>query len=111
MAHGGKREGAGRPKGIVSEAKRQISEMAKEYGETALQVLVDIAVNDQEPSSSRVSAAMALLDRGYGKPSQSVDVSNTDGTLATIDATKLTTEQKKALLAAMITDEPDTDAG
>ena len=81
MGRGGKREGAGRPKGVVSEAKKQLSEMAKVHGKTALNVLVEVATNDAEPATSRVSAAVALLDRGYGRPQQSMDLSNEDGSL------------------------------
>ena len=72
MGYGGKREGAGRPKGKVSAAKRDIAEKAKKHGEAALAVLVAIAQNEEEPAASRVSAANALLDRGYGKPIQAV---------------------------------------
>lgn len=69
MAHGGKREGAGRKPGAVSAAKRQLAEMAKDHAEMALKVLADIA-SSGEGESARVSAATAILDRAYGKPSQ-----------------------------------------
>lgn len=83
MAHGGKREGAGRPAGVVAEAKRAISDMAKEHGEAALLVLVNVANNEAEPASARVSAANSLLDRGYGRPAQTVDNTSSDGSMAT----------------------------
>ena len=70
--HGGARPGAGRKKGEVSQAKRELSEMAKDYAEQALQVLVSIANSASASDSARVSAATAILDRGYGKPGQSV---------------------------------------
>lgn len=75
---GGKRPGAGRKKGQVSAAKRALSEMAQEHGEMALQVLVDVARNG-DSASARVSAATALLDRGWGKPHQSVEHTGKDG--------------------------------
>jgi len=37
-------------------------------------VLVDIARNTKAPAAARVSAAQAILDRGYGKPTQAHDV-------------------------------------
>lgn len=74
MAHGGARKGAGRKPGKVSQAKRTIAEMAKEHGELALQVLVNVAQDFEAPHAARVSAANALLDRGYGKPMQAVQV-------------------------------------
>ena len=33
----------------------------------------DIMNNPKAPAAARISAACALLDRGYGKPSQAVD--------------------------------------
>ena len=57
----------GRPKG-----HGEIRELARAHTMTALQALVEIAergVNE----SARVAAASALLDRGWGKASASVD--------------------------------------
>ena len=68
--HGGKRPNAGRPKGKVSEAKRAIAEVAQDYADDMLTVLVEIAKNPEEPASARVSAANAVIERGYGKPVQ-----------------------------------------
>lgn len=81
MARGGARKGAGRPKGKVSQAKRTIAEMAKEHGEKALSVLVEVATDLETPPQARVAAANALLDRGYGKPMQTVDNTSSDGTM------------------------------
>ena len=81
MAHGGARRGAGRPKGRVTQAKRDLMDMAKDHGETALAVLVEIATNAAASEGARVSAANALLDRGYGKPTQTVDNKSTDGSM------------------------------
>lgn len=79
MARGGAREGAGRKPGLVSEAKRTITEAAKEHAEKALEVLVGIASDGKAPAAARVSAATAILDRGYGKPSQAVELTGKDG--------------------------------
>lgn len=82
---GGKREGAGRPKGardkLTREAGATLSEMARAHTDDALKTLAQIAVSG-ESEAARVSAANALLDRGYGKPSQSVDLSNSDNSLS-----------------------------
>ena len=71
MAHGGYREGAGRPSGSTKksspEQSLRLSELAKAYTEEALQTLVDVARNGRT-DAARVSAADALLDRAYGKP-------------------------------------------
>jgi hypothetical protein len=76
--HGGARPGAGRRKGKLSEAKRHLSEIAKDHAAEALQVLVDIATSG-ESEAARVSAANAILDRGYGKPHQAVQMTGAEG--------------------------------
>ncbi len=81
---GGKRPGAGRPKGSRSAATKQeqatISELAKAYGEKAIKSLAQIAMSG-ESEAARVSAANALLDRGYGKPVQGMDLTSSDGSM------------------------------
>ena len=49
-------------------------------------------------------------DRAFGLPSQPLEHSNPDGSL-TLDPKKLTLEQRKAVLAAQVSHEPDADAG
>lgn len=73
MAKGGKREGAGRPKGAVAKATADIREAAQQYSEQALQVLVKVATAG-ESEAARVAAANAILDRAHGKPKQSVEM-------------------------------------
>ena len=77
--HGGKRPGAGRKPGHVSKAKLDIAERAKTHGDAALQALVDVMQDAKAPHSARVSAANAILDRGYGKPHQAVSHGGEDG--------------------------------
>lgn len=71
MDHGGKRAGAGRPFGAKNKASNTehsgITELAKSFGKRAITVLLDVAENS-ESDSARVSAAVALLNRGYGRP-------------------------------------------
>ena len=71
---GGRRPGAGRKPGAVSKAKRELAEMAKDHAAEALATLVSIAKTG-DSDSARVSAANAILDRGYGKPFQAVKLS------------------------------------
>jgi hypothetical protein len=75
---GGKRPGAGRKPGAVSKAKRELAEMAKDKAERALEVLAEI-MERGESDAARVSAATAILDRGYGKPFQAVHHAGHDG--------------------------------
>lgn len=80
MARGGKRPGAGRKPGTVTSAKRALADLAKDHAEAAMKTLVEIAKDKQAPHAARVSAATAILDRGYGKPAQAMTVGNPDGT-------------------------------
>ena len=73
---GGKREGAGRPSGAkniaTAELKRSLSELAREYTDDALSALFEIARYGRS-ERARVAAAIAILDRGYGKPYASIE--------------------------------------
>jgi hypothetical protein len=73
MGAGGKRPGAGRPKGSRDRATAAqgaaLSELARQHTEPALKALVTIATTGQS-EAARVSAATAILDRGYGRPPQ-----------------------------------------
>ena len=66
---GGKRQGAGRKPGAVSEERRKLAELAGMHTPDALKTLVHIAMKG-ESEAARVSAAVAILDRGHGKPAQ-----------------------------------------
>ena len=85
MARGGNREGAGRKKGskdkrprsspvIIAPAqeKRELREAARQFTDDALKTLAVIC-NEGQSEAARVSAACALLDRGYGKPTQQLE--------------------------------------
>jgi hypothetical protein len=75
MPAGGKRLGAGRPKGSRALAllaptgeRMGFYEAARQYDQKALSVFMD----DKQPASLRLAAANDLLDRAYGKPPQAV---------------------------------------
>lgn len=73
MARGGKREGAGRPKGALNKATKDIREAAQEFSALALQTLVQVAT-EGESEAARVAASNSILDRAHGKPSQAIEV-------------------------------------
>lgn len=79
--HGGKREGAGRKAGVPNKMTRDIKELAQEYGERAITRLVTIMESDEAPPASQVAAARELLNRGFGQPQQTTDLTNSDGSL------------------------------
>ena len=57
----------GRPK-VIAEVK----ELARAHTGEAIDTLVSIMANAKAAPAARVSAANALLDRGYGKPPQHI---------------------------------------
>ncbi len=81
---GGARKGAGRKPGSPTTKTREsaikLSELARSHTMDALKTLIDVCMNSPS-DTARITAANALLDRGYGKPQQSMDHSSSDGTL------------------------------
>jgi hypothetical protein len=61
----------------------EIKSLARSHTKTALNVLASIMNEPSAPHSARVSAATALLDRGWGKPSQTIS-GDPDNPLVTI---------------------------
>lgn len=67
----------------------------------AMETLIAIALDDQAPAAARISAASAILDRGYGKPA--ITVGDEDGNaVAWVDL--LSRAHRR--VAEMQTDEP-----
>src|SRR5262245_1456267 len=58
----------GRPKEIA-----EVRELARQHMPAAIEALVSIMNNTKASDAARVSAANALLDRGYGKAPQHID--------------------------------------
>jgi hypothetical protein len=52
--------------------------LAREHGPDAIKKLSEIMRDGNAPHAARVSAANSLLDRGYGRPSQSVEMCATN---------------------------------
>src|SRR6185312_13412926 len=53
----------GRPKGL-----HDLQELAREHTEAAIDTLAKIMKDEKAPHSARLSAAEALLSRGWGRP-------------------------------------------
>jgi hypothetical protein len=72
---------SGNPGGRPKQAFK-LSELARTYTAEAVKTLVQIMRNKKIPAAARVTAVSALLDRGYGRPAQSIDLTNSDGSLS-----------------------------
>jgi hypothetical protein len=83
---GGKRKGAGRPKGAVdaqprfriakslSSQKWEFAKRALQYADEALDRVAEIMRDVEAPEAARLSAARIILDRALGKAPEHVDV-------------------------------------
>ena len=58
----------------MARAPTEIRSLARAHSKLAIKVLRQVAAQHDAPPAARVSAAQALLDRGWGKPEQQVEV-------------------------------------
>ncbi len=87
-SRGGKRPGAGRPKGSTA-ISAELREAAQEHTQDALAVIVEVMHDNESPQ--RLKAAQLILERGHGAPREepaSVDIISkfVDGKLSAIAA-------------------------
>jgi|SRR6516225_3139487 hypothetical protein len=80
MPAGGKRAGAGRPKGsraltLLAPTGERMTfyEAARQFDKKALQVIASILMDEKQPASLRLAAVNDLLDRVYGRPPVAID--------------------------------------
>ena len=59
----------------MAKAPLEIRSLARQHTIKALQVLVDIMEQPNAPHAARTAAAQYLLDRGWGKAVQAIEVS------------------------------------
>jgi hypothetical protein len=55
-----------------SDDDRKVEELARAYGREAIKTLAFIMRSKNAPASARSAAAQAMLDRGFGRPLQSI---------------------------------------
>lgn len=79
MSSGGRREGAGRPKGSKNKVPPQIRELAQEYTEEALGTHVSIMRDLEAPAAARAHSADSILAYGHGKPRQQIEHTGANG--------------------------------
>ena len=63
----------GRPKELWD-----VIEIARSYAPDAIKTLASIMLNEDSPPAARIGAASAILDRGFGKAPQAVEMSGPD---------------------------------
>jgi hypothetical protein len=98
----GKPGGPGRPKKKAEEkataiAKKAIVDVkaaAKDCTEDAIKTLKSVMKDESKPAAARVGAAIAILDRGWGKPTQAVEAN-----VNIFD--QMTDDEQRIMLAAL----------
>lgn len=84
----------GRPKKPQTIAAKRIvadvKALARECAPEAIATLKTVMLDAKAPPATRVQAASVLLDRGYGKPLQTIDMT---AILGAFDLTRLSDEQ------------------
>jgi hypothetical protein len=73
---------------------RDVIELARSHTTDAIETLVAAMNSDSAPWGARIAAANAILDRGWGKPEQTVSAN-----VSVFD--QMTDSERKTLLAAL----------
>lgn len=63
----------------MAKAPAEIRSLARAHTQTAIRTLVGIMNQPKAPAAARVAAAQAILDRGWGKPAQSMTGEDGEG--------------------------------
>jgi hypothetical protein len=68
----------------------ELQQLARENATAAMRTLIEITRNKRAPEATRIAASQVILDRGYGKASQtSITANVTNGKTAEIDSREL----------------------
>lgn len=94
---------SGNPNGRPRKAIADLSREARRYAHLALGTIVEICKKGTE--RNKLAAAMALLDRGYGKPVTAIDLITAGRKLS--ELTPMELEMLEARLISAATGEPE----
>lgn len=86
--------GQGRPKGAKNKVTQELQDLARVHTPDAIKELARLA-KGAKSEQARVAAINSLLDRGHGKPSQSIGIGQAEDLqpLETITRPPMTREQ------------------
>ncbi len=91
----------------MSKAPTEIRSLARSHTESAIKVLASIMNQPKASHAARVSAAVALLDRGWGKPTVMVAGDPDSGPVQVEDVTEPIDKMDLARRIAFILHEAD----
>jgi hypothetical protein len=85
-----------------SKTGKTLTQLAREHTEEILEFLIDTMRDDNVNRKVRVEAGSLLLSRGWGSPTQQIqiDANVSHNTVATVDASLLTFEDRERILMA-----------
>ncbi len=83
---------AGRPKDYAV-----MRDLARQKTEKAINTLVSIMDGRKSPANARVAAAVAVLDRGWGRPTQAMELSEGEPSSKDFDFSKLSRKELNVL--------------
>jgi hypothetical protein len=76
-------------KAIALEA-HELQQLARENASLAMQTLIEISSNNRAPEATRIAASVSILDRAYGKASQtSITANVSNGKTKDLDGAEL----------------------
>lgn len=76
----------------------ELQELARQNARGALETLVEISTNKRAPEAARIAASVSVLDRGYGKASNTTITANvSNGKAADLTGDELDRRVKQAL--------------
>jgi hypothetical protein len=92
----------------------ELQQMARENAKLAMETLIEISNNKRAPEATRIAASIALLDRGYGRSSQTsitANVSNGKNSDLTVDELDKRTAKALKRIEELTNRTPKTPAG
>lgn len=88
-----------------------IRRVARHYGPDMIDVLAFIAKDGRQPAGARVSAALGILDRAYGKPTQTIETIKAQGALHEIPTETLVQLIKQATVEKVVSEAVQIQGG
>ena len=102
---------SGNPRGM-DPGIAHVRELARQFTPEAIETLVEIMGDTDATKAARVAAANALLDRGWGKPDQSVSIDGGQSLLSILDELEKRRDMRDATVLEHDNDaQPGSDSG
>lgn len=81
---------------------RTLTDLARDHTERAVTALVAVLDSDDASDAAKVSAATAILDRGWGRPKQDVgiEITNDTATASMLEQARRRAAEQRALPSA-----------